>query len=239
MTVESVSRVPAHRARPVIAIDGPAGAGKSTVAKAVADRLGFTYIDTGAMYRAVALLAVRHGTGLHEPERVEALAEAARFEFRRDAGGRSRLHLDGADVEDAIRTPEIGQLSSPVSALPGVRRALVARQREMGASGGVVMEGRDIQTNVFPDAEVKVFLTATEPERARRRQAELAARGIERSLDQVLYEMRERDARDSSRALNPLTKADDAVEVLTDGMSVDEVIEAIIALAVKAGAGGG
>lgn len=237
--MESVSRMPPRRVGPIIAIDGPAGAGKSTVAKAVADRLGFTYIDTGAMYRAVALLAVQHGTGIHEPERLGALAESARFEFRRDAGGRSRLYLNGADVEDAIRTPEIGQLSSPVSALPGVRRALVARQREMGASGGVVMEGRDIQTNVFPDAEVKVFLTATEPERARRRQAELAARGIERSLDEVLVEMRDRDARDSSRSLNPLTKADDAVEVLTDGMSVDEVIDAVISLAVKAGAGGG
>jgi len=109
----------------------------------------------------------------------------------------------------------------------------------MGAGGGVVMEGRDIQTNVFPDAEVKVFLTATEPERVRRRRADLAARGIEKSLDEVLFEIRERDARDSSRSLNPLTKADDAVEILTDGMPVDEVVDAVTSLAVKAGAGGG
>lgn len=228
-----------RRAKPIIAIDGPAGAGKSTVAKAVADRLGFTYIDTGAMYRAVALLAAQHAIGLDEPDRIAGLAESAHFEFRRDAGGRNRLRVNGADVEDAIRTPEIGQLSSPVSALPGVRSALVARQREMGAGGGVVMEGRDIQTNVFPDAEVKVFLTATEPERARRRQAELAARGTEKPLAEVLLEMRERDARDSSRSLNPLTKADDAVEIVTDGMSIDEVVEAVASLAEGAGAGRG
>lgn len=235
----STSKTPPRRARPVIAIDGPAGAGKSTVAKAVADRLGFIYIDTGAMYRAVALLAVQHGTGIHEPERLAALAESARFEFRRDARGRSRLHLNGADVEDDIRTPEIGRLSSPVSEVAGVRSALVPLQRAMGAGGGVVMEGRDIQTNVFPDAEVKVFLTATEPERVRRRRADLAARGIEKSLDEVLFEIRERDARDSSRSLNPLTKADDAVEILTDAMPVDEVVDAVTSLAVKAGAGGG
>ncbi len=221
--------------KPVIAIDGPAGAGKSTVAKAVARALGFAYIDTGAMYRAIALKAIERGVPVENEEEIVALARATRLEFVRDEAGETRLLMDGRDVSQAIRRPEVGRLSSPVSAIAGVRRVLVERQREMGREGGVVMEGRDIQTNVFPEAEVKIFLTASPEERARRRQRDLRARGIDLPYDEVLAEIRERDERDSSRPLNPLRKAPDALEVFTDDLSIDDVVERILQYAAQTG----
>src|SRR5437016_4411526 len=171
--------------RITIAIDGPSGAGKSTVAKRVAAALGYTYIDTGAMYRAVAWNAVRHGIDPDDANAVSTVAGNTRITFRNQDCGQ-RVMVGDEDVTDAIRTPEVTRLSSPVSAIPGVRRVLVALQQEMGASGGVVMEGRDIGTVVFPQAELKVFLTASDEERARRRYKEFRQRGQEISFDEVL-----------------------------------------------------
>jgi len=219
--------------RPNIAIDGPAGAGKSSVARGLARRLGYTYIDTGAMYRAVAYRALQAGLDVNtDPEAIAELAGRLRFEFREVDGAR-HLFVDGEDVEGPIRTREVGNLSSPVSAIPGVRRHLVAAQQRMARNGGCVMEGRDIGTVVLPDAKVKVFLTASAAVRARRRQLQLAQRGIHRSLEEILRDQKERDERDSNRSIAPLRQADDAVLIDTDNMTEDQVIEAIIALVRK------
>jgi cytidylate kinase len=207
----------------VIAIDGPSGAGKSTIAKRLANRLGFIYIDTGAMYRAVALWAHRQGVDFSDMHRAEQLALAAQIEL---APG--RIALNGEDVTDAIRTPEMSNGASKISAISGVRRAMVAKQREIGALTSVVMEGRDIGTVVFPQADVKVFLDASPAERVRRRYAELAAKGQIISEEQLANEMRERDLRDSTRADAPLTQAPDAVYFDSSGMTIEEVEEAML-----------
>jgi cytidylate kinase len=211
-----------HR-RVVVAIDGPSGAGKSTIAKRLAARLGFIYIDTGAMYRAVALWAARQGVDLSDMHRAEQLALAARIEL---APG--RIVLNGEDITEAIRTPEMSNDASKISAISGVRRAMVAKQREIGEQTSVVMEGRDIGTVVFPQADVKVFLDANPAERVRRRHAELAAKGQAISEEQLAGEMRERDLRDSTRADAPLSQAPDAVYFDSSGMGIDEVEEAIL-----------
>jgi CMP/dCMP kinase len=199
----------------LIAIDGPAGAGKSTVARALAERLRFTYLDSGAMYRCVGLLALRRSN--------EAPADLARETQIALADG--EVLLDGEDVSTAIRTPEVAEAASRVAADPGVREALVAKQRELIASGDWVAEGRDIGTVVAPDAELKVYLTADPSERARRRAAELGA-----DANRVLAEQAERDERDSSRAHSPLRAAPDAVELDTTGLTVEQVVERIAAL---------
>ncbi len=199
----------------VIAIDGPAGAGKSTVARALAKALGFTYLDSGAMYRSVALLTLRDPDG-----EAAQLAAAARIEL----GGRVRL--DGEDVSAAIRTPEVSARASEVAADPAVREALVAKQRELLSSGDWVAEGRDIGTVVAPGAELKVYLDADPAERARRRAAELGA-----EVAQVLAEQTLRDERDRSREASPLQAADGAVVLDTTGLDVDEVVSRIAALA--------
>jgi cytidylate kinase len=198
----------------VVAIDGPAGAGKSTVARAVADELGFTYLDTGAMYRAVALAALRRGA---EPALVAPLV-------RLDVG--PRVCLDGEDVTEAIRTPSVSEAASRAAADPVVRRALVEQQRRLLGSGDWVAEGRDIGTVVAPSAEVKVFLTADPSERARRRAAEL---GLE--VEAVLADHAERDARDSTRDTSPLQAAADAVLLDTTRLSQEEVVARVVALA--------
>jgi cytidylate kinase len=214
-------------ARVTVALDGPAGAGKSSVARDVARRLGYTYVDTGAMYRAVAYRALRAGLRPgRDDEAIGRLAGQLRFAFRA-VGDEQHLFVDGEDVEGPIRTPEVGNLSSPVSAIPAVREHLVAAQREMARAGGVVMEGRDIGTVVLPQAEVKVFLTASEEERARRRQQQLRAQGVERDLAQILAEQRERDTRDSNRKVAPLRQASDARLLVTDGMSKEQVVDLI------------
>jgi cytidylate kinase len=195
----------------LIAIDGPAGAGKSTVARAVADALGFTYLDSGAMYRCVALAELR---GAQDP--LDCAIELAN----------GHVTLDGEDVTDAIRTPQVSELASQVAARPEVRGQLVARQRAMIRSGDYVAEGRDIGTVVAPDAELKVFLTASPQERARRRAQQL---GVD--AEQVLREQRERDARDTGREHSPLQPAPDALRVDTTGLSVDEVAHKIVRLA--------
>ncbi len=214
----------------VIAIDGPAGSGKSTVARLVARRLGYLYVDTGAMYRAVALKAIRLGMNLHDPIVMGMLAEASDIQLIPQPDGSVRVVLDGEDVTEQIRAPAVSEASSIVSAHPEVRAVLVERQKLLATDGGVVMEGRDIQTVVAPDAEVKVFLTASLEERARRRWLELKQRGLCVPFEQVLQELQERDQRDSSRSIAPLQKAPDAVEINTTNLTPEEVVEQIVAL---------
>jgi CMP/dCMP kinase len=198
----------------IVAIDGPAGAGKSTVARGVADALGFTYLDSGAMYRAIALAVGERGG---EPADVARTVDL-------DVG--DRVRLDGRDVTEAIRTPQVSELASRVAADPGVREAMVARQRELLHSGDYVAEGRDIGTVVAPDAELKVFLTASPQERARRRAAEL---GVD--PDTVLADQTLRDERDRTRAHSPLEPAPGAIELDTTGRSVEDVVAQIADLA--------
>jgi cytidylate kinase len=215
-----------------VAIDGPAGSGKSTVARRVAAALGFTYIDTGAMYRSLAWKALQTGADSQDEAALAALARATRVSLSPlSADGKQQVVVDGEDVTAAIRTPEVSQLTSVISALSAVRRIVVDQQRRLGAEAarGVVLEGRDIGTVVFPDAEVKIFLTASPEERARRRMAELRERGTQADYAQVLAEQRERDARDSQRADSPLKAAPDAVLLDTDGLAIDEVVARILA----------
>ncbi len=215
--------------RPIVAIDGPAGSGKSTVARMVADNLGYLYIDTGAMYRAVAWKVLRSGIPQSDHKAITGLAKKLDIRLER-LDGEQRVLADGEDVTESIRTPEATRLSSPVSAIRGVRDRLVELQRKIGEKGGVVMEGRDIGTVVFPDAEVKVFLTASANERARRRTEELKAKGIEADVQQIAAEIAERDLRDSSRADAPLRQAVDAVLIETDRMTAEEVAARIVEL---------
>jgi cytidylate kinase len=209
--------------RVIIAIDGPAGAGKSTIARRLAARLNFTYIDTGAMYRAVGLWALRQRLDLGDLHRMEQLAKAADIELLPG----SRILLNGEDISEAIRAPEISDAASRVSVIPGVRRALVEKQRAMGERSSVVMEGRDIGTVVFPHADVKIFLDANPHERARRRFQEAPQKG---SIQQVAQEMQERDQRDRTRAEAPLLQAPDAVYLDSTGLTPEEVEEAILKL---------
>jgi cytidylate kinase len=211
----------------VVAVDGPVGSGKSTVARRVAARLGYVYLDTGAMYRAVGLVATEAGAALDDEKAVVALARSARLRF----DGDGRLFVGERDVSDAIRTLEMGAAASRVSALPGVRELLVEEQRRLAGDTDIVMEGRDIGTNVFPDAAVKVYLTARPDVRAARRAAELRAKGDAVDEAQVLAALLERDRRDSTRALAPLRRAADAVELDTSAMTLDEVVEAVVGIA--------
>lgn len=213
--------------RIVVAIDGPAGAGKSTVARSLARKLGFTYIDTGAMYRAVALWALRTNVNLDDMHRLEQLALAARIEF---ASGGSHVLLNGEDVTQAIREQHMAEAASRVSAVPGVRRAMVEAQRRMGESGSVVLEGRDIGTVVFPHADVKVFLDAVPETRAERRARELAQKGKTVAEKEIARQIAERDRRDRTRSEAPLMQAPDAVYIDSSGLRVEEVEEAILKL---------
>jgi len=206
-----------------VAIDGPAGAGKSTIAKRLAGRLGFVYIDTGAMYRAVALWALRQGTDVGDMHRMEQLALAADIQL--SPGG---IELNGEDVTESIRTPEVANGASKVAVLPGVRRAMVAKQRSIGEKASVVMEGRDIGTVVFPDADVKIYLDAKLEERVRRRLVEEQAKGNAIDKKALTDQMRERDRRDSTRADAPLTQAPDAIYLDSTPFSIEEVEEAIL-----------
>ena len=213
-----------------MAIDGPAGAGKSTVAKAVAERLNIMYVDTGAMYRAVALKCLRESVDVRDAHEVERAARTADVRLKQAEGGRLEVYLDGENVTEEIRSQAVGDAVSLVSAVPAVREVLVAVQRRMAKEGGVVMDGRDIGTVVLPDADVKVFLTASLEERARRRHRELAASGAPATLDAVMASIRERDERDSSRSLSPLRRAEDAVLIDTTGKPVEQVVAEILAL---------
>ena len=209
----------------VVAIDGPAGAGKSTIARAVARRLGYVYIDTGAMYRAVALWALRNGIAPDDSHKLDELARHAKIEF---TAGASTVVLNGEDVTAAIREPEVSGAASKASALPGVRRAMVDAQREMATGSSVVMEGRDIGTVVFPDAAVKIFLDANPDVRATRRVEELRGKGMEVGAETVAQEMADRDRRDRTRTEAPLVQAPDAIYVDTTGLTIEEVEEAVL-----------
>ena len=212
----------------VIAIDGPAGAGKSTVASRLAGRLGIPYLDTGAMYRAVGLLVIQDG--LEPPfdevaaRRVVELMDQHRIEVEA-VGGDTTILVDGRDVGEKIRSPECSLMASAVSALAEVRDALVPLQRELGLKNGGVMEGRDIGTVVFPDADLKVFLTASADERARRRHEDLLERNVDASLEEVREQQQQRDLQDTSRAESPLQVARGSVVVDTTGLTLDQVVE--------------
>lgn len=209
----------------IIAIDGPSGAGKGTVSRTLAERLGYTHVDTGAMYRAVAWLAGHTGVDLADEDAVTAIADAAAFTLGRE------IRVDGHDITAAIRTPEMDAAAAIVARHPKVRQSLVRRQREYAKQGGLVMEGRDIGTVVFPDADVKIFLDASEEERARRRvQDEAHAASREGKLDQVKSAIAERDRQDSTRKTSPLTMASDAVRIDTTAMSIDEVVGHVLGL---------
>jgi cytidylate kinase len=216
------------RLRPIVAIDGPAGAGKCTVARRLADALGFVLVDTGAMYRAVALAAKNAGVPWNDAAAVGALARelVARsgLSFDRDPERGVRVRLDGADVTDAIRAPDIGMGASTVSAHEQVRGALLDMQRQAGRAGGVVLEGRDIGTVVFPDAEVKFFLTARPEVRARRRFDELRAKGAAVTFDETLDEVRRRDEQDTTRSVAPLRQAADATLVDSSDLTIDDTV---------------
>ncbi len=212
----------------VVAIDGPAGAGKSTVSKIVATRLGYTYIDTGAMYRAVALKVLENKSPLTE----EAIIEAARdVEIdQQSVEGMTKTFLDGRDVSTEIRTPEVSKIVSPVAKVGFVRERLTELQRKMATRGGVLMDGRDIGTVVLPNADVKIFLTASVGERARRRFEELKAKGFDVNLSEIEKDIATRDKIDSEREIAPLKQADDAILIDTTDKSIEEVVAAIIKL---------
>ena len=211
----------------IIAIDGPSGAGKSTLAKRLAKELGFIYMDTGAMYRALALKVLREGVDLADDAAMARLIESTTVDLR-PANGALRVLLDGVDVAAEIRTPEVSQMASKASALPAVRARLLDLQREMGRRGSVVAEGRDIGTVIFPSAEVKIFLRASAAERARRRFAELRAAGEAVQLDETLREIEERDRRDSGRDLAPLRQAEDAVLIDSSSLDADQVMARVL-----------
>jgi len=215
----------------IVAIDGPSGAGKGTVARAVAGRLGYRHVDSGAMYRAIGWKAMRDGVPLEDEAAVSKLAERSRIDVRHET-----VSIDGFDVTREIRTPEIDRAAASVARLPGVRRVLVSRQREMRADGGLVMEGRDIGTVVFPDADVKIYLDASPEERARRRANDPAHRGST-VVTEVATALTARDESDRTRAASPLYAASDAVVIDTTGKSVDQVVGDVIRVVFEKGRG--
>jgi cytidylate kinase len=214
----------------IIAIDGPVGSGKSTLARRVAEMLGYVYIDTGAMYRAVALKALRRKISLEAADALESLARETRIDLRAP-DGRQQVLLDAEDVTAAIRTPEVAQAASKAAVIPGLRHVLVAEQRRAGEQGGVVMEGRDIGSVVFPDAGLKIFLTASPEVRAERRWREHEQKGDKISLERTLEEIHVRDRRDRERANSPLVRAEDAVVVDSTAMEPEEVARLVVMLA--------
>jgi len=218
-----------------IAIDGPAASGKGTLAKGVARHLGYRYIDTGAMYRVVGLLASVANLDLDDNATVGALAERIEFGFVWEEE-ELRICGDGEDLSTRIRTPEVGEFASKVSALPRVRAALLDAQRAMAAEGGVAMDGRDIGSVILPTAELKVFLDASLEERARRRHAEMIARGKPGDLDEITRDIARRDARDSSRAAAPLVRLPDSFYVDSSALDADQVLESVLSEARRRGA---
>lgn len=213
----------------IIAIDGPSGAGKGTIARAIAKELGYRHIDSGAMYRAVGWKAIRQDVPLDDEAAVAALAERSRIDVSSTA-----ITIDDADVTRAIRTPEIDRAAAAVARLPRVRAVLVDRQRQLGAGGGIVMEGRDIGTVVFPDADLKVYLDASPEERARRRSVDPAHTGVPAAVSEVATLLTQRDEQDRTRTASPLLVAKDAVVVDTTGKSVDKVVEEVMTVVRKA-----
>lgn len=213
-----------------VAIDGPSGAGKSTIARAAAKRFGFLYVDTGAIYRTVGLAVDRCGFEHGDEASVMALLPKLDITLGYDRAGIQTERLNGEDVTAAIRTPEISRRASEVSAMPGVREYLLNMQRSLAASTSVIMDGRDIGTVVLPNADLKIFLTASPVRRAERRMAELRGSGLELTLEEVLRDIKARDERDSSRAAAPLRRADDAVELDTSELTLEQSIDAVCGL---------
>ncbi|MEX2138394.1 MAG: (d)CMP kinase [Pirellulales bacterium] len=209
----------------IVTLDGPSGAGKSTVARALAERLGFRFLDTGAMYRAVAFAGAQSGVDWNDPAALVALARRAKVELRDD-----RLFLDGEDVSREIRTTEVTAITHYAANNPGVRAILVEQQRRIAGDDDLVTEGRDQGTVVFPQAECKIYLTASPHERALRRHRELAARGEDVPFEELLAQQNQRDQSDSSRSVGPLARPTDAVEVRTDGLSQEQVIDRLEAI---------
>lgn len=213
-----------------LAIDGPAGAGKSTIAKAVARRLFIPYLDTGALYRSMAWYALKQGISPKDEPAVEAMLPDFRLELRFEEG-EQELYVNGERVTKLIREPEISQAASDISALPAVRAALLGFQRDIAAKQDCVLDGRDIGSYVLPNAQLKIFLTAAADERARRRLLELQQRGVETSFDAVLADMQYRDHQDSTRAVAPLCKTEDAVAIDSTDKSIEEVVGLVVRLA--------
>lgn len=211
----------------IIAIDGPAGSGKSTTARLVAKRLGYTYLDTGAFYRALTLKVLESGVSLEDGPTVVKLAEASQIELQPQED-RNRVWLDGRDVTQLIREPAVTNSIAPISENPKVRAIMVEKQRALGRNGGIVMEGRDIGTVVFPDADLKIFMQASLDERARRRQEELTAMGIKRELGMLKEEIARRDQKDSTRKVAPLIRAADAVLLDTTQMTIAQQVDFIV-----------
>lgn len=211
-----------------MAIDGPAGAGKSTIAKLAAEKLGYAYIDTGAMYRSVAWKFLQTGKAFDE-DFISGLSKTMLIDFKPEAKI-NRVFVDGTEVTDTIRTPEVTAIVSRVAAIGAVREAMVDQQRRMGEAGGVLMDGRDIGTVVFPNAQLKIFLTASVEERARRRYAEMVAKGQQVDLQQLQADIAERDKQDSERAISPLRQAEDALLLDTSDMGISEVTDKILQL---------
>lgn len=214
--------------RIVIAIDGPAGSGKSTVSKMLAKALGLLYIDTGAMYRALTLAAMRNNVDLEDGEGLEKLAKSARIDLREE-GNISKIFLDGEDVTGLIRTPELTGNVKYIARVPGVRAEMVRLQRSIGRRGGAVLEGRDIGTVVFPDARYKFYLDADQAERAKRRYEELVELGTKVSLDDIKKDVSTRDHSDMTRSVGALKRADDAIFIDTTELSIDGVVEKLLA----------
>lgn len=213
--------------RLIIAIDGPAAAGKSTTAKLVAKKLGYVHVDSGAMYRAVTLKVLRHGISLDAAEEITKLAQTTRIELR-EANGSLTVLLDGKNVTQEIRVVNVTNAVSKVSSIKEVRAAMVREQRQMGRQGGVVMDGRDIGTVVFPNADLKIFMFASINERAKRRAEELVAAGLQPHRETLKKEIAHRDQLDSTRNESPLRKAEDAIELDTSNMTIDEQVEFIV-----------
>lgn len=219
-----------------IAIDGPAGAGKSTVAKLVAAKLRFVYIDTGAMYRALAWAAQQEGLAAVDEHAVSSLLEKNRIRLQRDdRGDTQHVWWNEEDITAEIRTPQISQLASIVAGHPRVRALMLDLQRALAEEGDVIMDGRDIGTHVLPDADVKIFLTASIEERATRRLAELQQKGVETTLEALMEEIAERDKRDSEREVAPLKQAEDAILVDTTGRSIEQIVDQILHICQKTG----
>ena len=210
----------------IIAIDGPAASGKSTTAQLLAKKLGYLYIDTGAMYRACALKAKKMGIDINDEESIRNLLDFIDIQIEND-NSKNRILLDGEDVSEDIRADDISSLASAISAIPAVRYKMVELQRKMGEKGSVILDGRDIGTFVFPDAEVKFFLTASPEIRAKRRWLELQQKGIDKDFSEVLADLVKRDNNDSQRALAPLKKAEDAIEIDTSNMTIEEQTETL------------
>ena len=210
-----------------IAIDGPSGAGKSTISKLAAQRFGYIYVDTGALYRAVGLYAVRCGIDPQNAEQSEAILKDMSIEMMY-VKGHQRVYLNGEDVTDDLRTPQISKAASDISAHPAVRRFLLDTQRKLAAENNVIMDGRDIGTTILPDAQIKIFLTASAEDRARRRYDELIAKGEDVTYEGVLADLKQRDYNDSHRAASPLKAADDAILIDTTGNTLEKSVEIIV-----------